>query len=106
MPKSLAHLAAAHRAVEALLARFNHGFVDGSSRAFDMVVLASGMVPNTSGLKASANIPVTVDGFVNAPELKKGIYAVGTLKSPVDVARSAQDATGVVMKSIQSLRRG
>lgn len=73
---------------------------------FDMVVLASGMVPNTSELKASANIPVTVDGFVNAPELKKGIYAVGTLKSPVDVARSVQDATGVVMKSIQSLRRG
>lgn len=73
---------------------------------FDMVVLASGMVPNTAELKRAANIPVTDDGFVNAPALKKGIYAAGTLKSPVDVARSVQDATGVVMKSIQSLRRG
>ncbi len=73
---------------------------------FDMVVLASGMVPNTAEMKRAAGIAVTDDGFVNAPELKKGIYAAGTLKSPVDVARSVQDATGVVMKSIQSLRRG
>jgi heterodisulfide reductase subunit A-like polyferredoxin len=51
------------------------------------------------------NIPLTDEGFVNAPSLQKGVYAVGTLKSPVDVARSVQDATGAVLKGIQSLVR-
>jgi len=30
---------------------------------------------------------------------------VGTTKSPADVARSVQDATGAVIKSIQSVNR-
>ncbi|HAM52662.1 MAG TPA: heterodisulfide reductase subunit A [Nitrospiraceae bacterium] len=73
--------------------------------AFDMVVLATGMVPATQEMKISKDISYTPDGFVDMTTAKKGIYAVGTLKSPVDVARSAQDATGVVIKSIQSLGR-
>ncbi|MBI4685338.1 MAG: CoB--CoM heterodisulfide reductase iron-sulfur subunit A family protein [Nitrospirae bacterium] len=72
---------------------------------FDMVVLAAGMVPSTKGSKISADISYTEDGFVKPSSLKKGIYAVGTLKSPVDVAKSVQDATGVAIKSIQSARR-
>jgi quinone-modifying oxidoreductase subunit QmoA len=71
---------------------------------FDMVVLATGMQP-VAGSLTSAGVAVTDDGFVDQATLPKGIYATGTLKTPVDVARSAQDATGVVMKSIQSLRR-
>ena len=71
---------------------------------FDMVVLATGMQPSTESLKG-AGITPTDDGFVDQATLPAGIYATGTLKTPVDVARSAQDATGVVMKSIQSLRR-
>ncbi len=74
------------------------------SETFDMVVLATGMQPTARTLKG-ASIAVTDDGFVDQATLPKGIYATGTLKTPVDVARSAQDATGVVMKSIQSLRR-
>lgn len=74
-------------------------------KTFDMVVLAAGMVPSTKDSKVVKDITYTPDGFVDAPAAKKGIYAVGTLKSPVDVARSAQDATGVAIKSIQSLRR-
>lgn len=73
--------------------------------AFDMVVLATGMVPGTQETKIVKDITYTPDGFVDASTAKKGIYAVGTLKSPVDVARSVQDATGVAIKSIQSLRR-
>ncbi|NJD57018.1 MAG: CoB--CoM heterodisulfide reductase iron-sulfur subunit A family protein [Nitrospirae bacterium] len=72
---------------------------------FDMVVLAAGMVPSTKTAKIPGDITYTPDGFVAAASLKKGIYAVGTLKSPVDVARSVQDATGVAIKSIQSARR-
>jgi quinone-modifying oxidoreductase subunit QmoA len=59
----------------------------------------------TSRSLTGAGVTVTDDGFVDQATLPKGIYATGTLKTPVDVARSAQDATGVVMKSIQSLRR-
>ncbi len=75
--------------------------------SFDMLVLATGMEPaaGAKALKSAADVPVTDDGFVDATALKQGLYAVGTLKTPVDVARSAQDATGVVMKSIMSLRR-
>jgi len=72
---------------------------------FDMVVLAAGMVPSTKTAQIPGEISYTPDGFVAAAALKKGIYAVGTLKSPVDVARSVQDATGVAIKSIQSARR-
>jgi quinone-modifying oxidoreductase subunit QmoA len=72
---------------------------------FDMVVLAAGMVPSTKTAKIPGEISYTPDGFVAAASLKAGIYAVGTLKSPVDVARSVQDATGVAIKSIQSSRR-
>jgi len=74
------------------------------SETFDMVVLATGMEATSRSL-AGAGVTVTDDGFVDQATLPKGIYATGTLKTPVDVARSAQDATGVVMKSIQSLRR-
>lgn len=72
---------------------------------FDMVVLAIGMVPSTSASKIPVDVSYTPDGFVVPTTLKKGIYAVGTLKSPVDVAKSVQDATGVAIKSIQSVRR-
>ena len=81
--------------------------IQGGSKiteTFDMIVLATGMQPSTESFKG-AGITPTDDGFVDQATLPKGIYATGTLKTPVDVARSAQDATGVVMKSIQSLRR-
>ncbi len=74
------------------------------TETFDMVVLATGMEPTAKSL-APAGVAATWDGFVDQAALPKGVYATGTLKTPVDVARSAQDATGVVMKSIQSLRR-
>lgn len=74
------------------------------TETFDMVVLATGMEPTAKSL-AAAGVPVTWDGFVDQTALPKGMAAAGTVKAPVDVARSAQDATAAVMKSIQSLRR-
>ncbi|MDA8082458.1 MAG: CoB--CoM heterodisulfide reductase iron-sulfur subunit A family protein [Nitrospiraceae bacterium] len=74
-------------------------------QTFDMVVLAAGMVPSTKNSKIPVDATLTADGFVQPATLKKGVYAVGTLKSPVDVAKSVQDATGVAIKSIQSVRR-
>jgi quinone-modifying oxidoreductase subunit QmoA len=73
-------------------------------RTFDMVVLATGMEPAAK----QSNIPVislTQDGFMVQSSQKGGIFAVGTVKSPVDVQRSVQDATGAAVKSIQTVRR-
>ena len=72
---------------------------------FDMVVLATGMDLTTKGSKVGTSISYTPDGLVDDAALKKGIYAVGTIKSPADVARSVQDATSAVMKCIQSVNR-
>jgi quinone-modifying oxidoreductase, subunit QmoA len=72
---------------------------------FDMVVLATGMEVSTKGSNVGIDIPYTPDGLIDDGALKKGIYAVGTLKSPADVARSVQDATGVAIKCIQSVNR-
>ncbi len=74
------------------------------TETFEMVVLATGMEPTAKSL-ASAGVKATWDGFVDQAALPKGISAAGTVKAPVDVARTAQDATAAVMKSIQSLRR-
>lgn len=72
---------------------------------FDMVVLAAGMVPATKDSQVIKDVSYTSEGFVDT-SIKRGIYAVGTLKSPTDVARSVQDATGVALKAMQSVRRG
>jgi quinone-modifying oxidoreductase, subunit QmoA len=81
-------------------------FGGGKKKAtFDMVVLATGMDLTTRDSKVGTSISYTPDGLVDDAALKKGIYAVGTLKSPADVARSVQDATGVVIKCIQSVNR-
>ncbi len=75
------------------------------TQKYDMIVLAAGMVPSTRASKIPGDISYTNEGFVIPSSLKKGLYAIGTLKSPVDVAKSVQDATGVAIKSIQSARR-
>ena len=65
---------------------------------FDMVVLATGMEPAGAG-KRIQGVTYTTEGFA-LPNL--GIYSTGCTKNPMDVARSAQDATGAVMKAIKT----
>jgi quinone-modifying oxidoreductase, subunit QmoA len=72
---------------------------------FDMVVLATGMDASTEGSKVGMQLPYTPDGLVDDMALNKGVYAAGTVKNPADVARSVQDATGTVIKCIQSVNR-
>lgn len=71
---------------------------------FDMVVLATGMVPGTKDSRIVKDALYTSEGFIDT-STTNGIYAIGTIKGPVDVARSVQDATGAAIKSIQVLRR-
>ena len=75
------------------------------TETFDMVVLATGMETSTATSPVGTNLQYTPDGLVDDGALKKGIYVVGTPKSPADVAKSVQDATGAAIKCIQSVRR-
>jgi quinone-modifying oxidoreductase, subunit QmoA len=72
---------------------------------FDMVVLATGMVPNRIQIDSAPDVSYDEYGFiVNDPE-KAGIYGAGTVRRPTDVASSVQDATGASLKAIQSIAR-
>lgn len=79
-------------------------YAGGKKKAsFDMVVLATGM--DVKGSKFGIDMPFSADGLIDDAALRRGIYAVGTMKSPADVARSVQDATAAAIKSIQSVNR-
>ncbi len=68
----------------------------------DMAVLATGMVPAGTGV-AAGNTAKEDHGF--AVRDAAGIYAAGCAKRPMDVSSSIRDATGAVLKSMQSARR-
>jgi len=73
--------------------------------SFDMVTLATGMVPN--GLKIGSSPDVSMDeyGFMVLDPDKAGIYGAGCVRRPTDVASSVQDATGAALRAIQSITR-
>lgn len=68
----------------------------------DLCVLATGMAPATDGLKLPSDIKINENGFIVQGKDQKGIYAVGCIKDPVDVAKSVQGATGAALKAIQT----
>jgi len=72
---------------------------------FDMVVLAVGMVPSTKAKPFPLPLSYTPEGFIIPELLPEGIVAVGTLKNPLDVMKSNEDATGAALKSLISLSR-
>ena len=71
----------------------------------DLVVLATGIVPNMSDNKIPVNITCDEFGFLVSNLSKTGIYAAGCARKPIDVAGAVQDATGVALKAIQSTLR-
>jgi quinone-modifying oxidoreductase subunit QmoA len=78
---------------------------DKQSMTFDLVVLAAGMVPSTKNSPCALPISYTPDGFIIEELLPAGIFAVGTLKGPLDVMKSNEDATGAALKSLIALGR-
>ena len=71
----------------------------------DMVVLATGMQPNTS--EAPVPAPVSYDdyGFVSSLDATPGICAAGCTRTPAGVSESVQDGTAAALKAIQSIGR-
>ena len=70
----------------------------------DLVVLATGMVPNTAIEKIPfEDIEYDENDFVVSDPKKTGIFPIGTLKNPSDVSTTVQDATGVAIKAIHTI---
>ncbi|MGQ9687236.1 MAG: NAD(P)-binding protein [Desulfobaccales bacterium] len=72
---------------------------------FDLVVLAAGMMPTTKNKPFPLPLSYTPEGFIIPELLPEGVYAVASMKSPLDVMKSNEDATGAALKSLISLSR-
>ena len=73
---------------------------------FDMVVLATGIVPST----AEAPIPFELEyddyGFLDSGTDVDGIYVAGCAKHPCDVSAATKESTAAALKAIQCVERG
>jgi quinone-modifying oxidoreductase subunit QmoA len=72
---------------------------------FDLVVLATGMVPNRIGTENPPDVTYDEYGFLTLDPSKSGIYGAGCVRRPTDVASSVQDATSAALKAIQTIAR-
>ena len=65
---------------------------------YDMVVLATGIVPN---VPAIPGIDLDQDGFIIKDALENGLSAGGCCFEPKDVASSVRESTGLVINALQ-----
>jgi len=72
---------------------------DRTQHTFDLVVLATGLVPQTDGL-TSGFVPDEFQ-FINNGSEKPGLYAAGCVRRPGEVSTALQDATGAALKAFQ-----
>ncbi len=72
---------------------------------FDLVVLATGIVPNT----ADAPVPIELEyddyGFIDGGTGVEGVHAAGCSRHPCDVSTATKEATAAALKAIQDLNR-
>ncbi len=69
----------------------------------DLVVLATGMVPNSAGTRIPGlNLEHDEMGFaLDARE--RGIHVAGVTRRPMDVVSSVRDGTGAALKASRAL---
>jgi quinone-modifying oxidoreductase subunit QmoA len=70
-----------------------------TERRFDLVVLATGIVPQTEGLPPGF-VPDEFH-FINNGSEKPGLFAAGCVRRPAEVSTVLQDATGAALKAFQ-----
>jgi quinone-modifying oxidoreductase subunit QmoA len=70
-----------------------------STRRYSLLVLATGIVPQTNGLPPE----FTLDefGFIRNNPQKVGFYGAGCVHRPEEVSTTVQDATGAALKALQ-----
>ena len=71
----------------------------------DLVVLATGMQPNTADNPLPIEIPYDDYGFIASKDPKAGISGAGCSRSPMNVSETVQDGTAAALKAIQSIAR-
>jgi quinone-modifying oxidoreductase subunit QmoA len=70
----------------------------------DMVVLATGMVPETDTIPSGAPVQLDELGFIRTDDAAAGgIVGTGTCTQPLEVSCTIQDATGAALKGILQL---
>ncbi len=67
----------------------------------DMLVLATGMVPEQLGLE---QVRTLNNGYIDASSLPDGFFAVGNAVHPADVSTSVKEATAAVLRGLQVVR--
>ncbi len=67
------------------------------TRSFELVVLATGMVPQTAGLPADFKL----DEFGFVMNGSPGLFGAGCAKRPAEVSATVRDATGAALKALQ-----
>jgi quinone-modifying oxidoreductase subunit QmoA len=72
---------------------------DRSDQEFDLVVLATGIVPQTEGLPSG--FVSDEFHFINTESDKPGLFASGCVRRPGEVSATLQDATGAALKAFQ-----
>jgi quinone-modifying oxidoreductase subunit QmoA len=75
-------------------------------QSFDLVVLATGIVPNAIDGKFTFQLKYDGYGFIDGTTEVDGVFAAGCAKHPCDVSRTTKDATAAALKAIQCLNRG
>jgi quinone-modifying oxidoreductase subunit QmoA len=73
---------------------------------FDLVVLATGIVPNTKDAAIPFNLKYDAYGFIDGSADVEGVYAAGCARRPCDVSRTTRDSTAAAMKAVRHLNRG
>ncbi|MCF8062510.1 MAG: CoB--CoM heterodisulfide reductase iron-sulfur subunit A family protein [Deltaproteobacteria bacterium] len=71
----------------------------------DLVVLATGMEPNTADAPLPIEVPYDDYGFVASQNAGPGVYAAGCSRTPISVSEAVQDGTAAALKAIQSIAR-
>ena len=73
---------------------------------FDLVVLATGIVPETADAPIPFDLEMDEYGFLDGATSVEGIYAAGCAKHPCDVSRATKESTAAALKAIQCVKRG
>ncbi len=71
----------------------------------DLVVLATGMEPNTADTPLPIQVPYDDYGFVASQNAAPGVYSAGCARTPNSVSEVVQDGTAAALKAIQSIAR-
>ncbi len=72
---------------------------------FEMVVLATGMVPNLAIEKLPLDLQLDGYGFIVNGE-DKGIFSAGVARHPIEVTRTVKEGTAAALKAIQFITQG